>query len=267
MSAPSPPAQRPCGRIVPARRTGCARHRRQSGTWSLDGSGLCRGRCGRRDRQPQIRRLRRGRAGSRKIDRSASTAVCLPCRALGRAGRLVDAAYAEFGQVDILVNNAGMSPLYEHVTDVTERLWDATVGVNLKGPFRLTSLVGTRMVEAGHGSIINISTIGAIHPAPDIVPYSASKAGLNAMTIAFAHTFGPAVRVNCIMPGGFRTDISKAWDWKPSTRTRSNSHSDASVSRTRSSAPRSISPVMRPATPPARCFQWTAACPPDPPAL
>src|SRR3954452_24966659 len=125
---------------------------------------------------------------------------------------LVDASYAEFGHVDILVNNAGMSPVYEHVVDVTERLWDATVGVNLKGPFRLTSLVGTRMVAAGRGTIINISTIGAIHPASDIVPYSASKAGLNAMTIAFAHTFGPAVRVNCVMPGGFRTDISKAWD-------------------------------------------------------
>src|SRR3954447_21983476 len=127
---------------------------------------------------------------------------------------LVDAAYAEFGQVDILVNNAGMSPVYNHVVDVTERLWDATVGVNMKGPFRLTSLVGTRMVEAGRGSIINISTIGAIHPASDIVPYSASKAGLNAMTIAFAHTFGPAVRVNCVMPGGFRTDITHAWDWQ-----------------------------------------------------
>ncbi len=126
---------------------------------------------------------------------------------------LVDAAYQRFGHVDILVNNAGMSPRYERVGDVTERLWDATVGVNLKGPFRLTSLVGTRMAAAGRGSIINISTIGAIHPAADIIPYSASKAGLNAMTIAFAHAFGPAVRVNCIMPGGFRTDITKAWDW------------------------------------------------------
>jgi NAD(P)-dependent dehydrogenase (short-subunit alcohol dehydrogenase family) len=126
---------------------------------------------------------------------------------------LVDAAYNAFGRVDVLVNNAGMSPLYGQVVDVTERLWDATVGVNLKGPFRLTSLVGTRMAAAGRGSIINISTIGAIHPAADIIPYSASKAGLNAMTIAFAHAFGPSVRVNCIMPGGFRTDITKAWDW------------------------------------------------------
>jgi NAD(P)-dependent dehydrogenase (short-subunit alcohol dehydrogenase family) len=126
---------------------------------------------------------------------------------------LVDAAYERFGKVDILVNNAGMSPLYDSVADVTEKLWDSTLGVNLKGPFRLTALVGTRMTEGDGGSVINISSISAIHPASDVVPYSAAKAGLNAMTIAFAHTFGPTVRVNCIMPGGFRTDISKAWDW------------------------------------------------------
>jgi NAD(P)-dependent dehydrogenase (short-subunit alcohol dehydrogenase family) len=126
---------------------------------------------------------------------------------------LVDAAYAEFGQVDVLVNNAGMSPLYGNVLDVNEKLWDTVVGVNLKGPFRLCALVGTRMVESGRGgSIINISTIGSIHPRRDIIPYAASKAGLNAMTIAYADALGPTVRVNCIMPGAFRTDVTKAWD-------------------------------------------------------
>ncbi|MFM8483151.1 MAG: SDR family NAD(P)-dependent oxidoreductase, partial [Actinomycetota bacterium] len=63
------------------------------------------------------------------------------------------------------------------------------------------------------GSIINISSIAAIHPTPDVIPYTAAKAGLNAITIGFAQTFGPHVRVNCIMPGSFRTDISKAWNW------------------------------------------------------
>jgi NAD(P)-dependent dehydrogenase (short-subunit alcohol dehydrogenase family) len=47
---------------------------------------------------------------------------------------LVDAAYDKFGRVDILVNNAGMSPLYDTPTDVSEKLWDATLAVNLKGP-------------------------------------------------------------------------------------------------------------------------------------
>ena len=58
---------------------------------------------------------------------------------------LVEQAYDAFGRVDVLVNNAGMSPLYPDLTSVTEELWDKVLGVNLKGPFRLTALVGTRM--------------------------------------------------------------------------------------------------------------------------
>jgi NAD(P)-dependent dehydrogenase (short-subunit alcohol dehydrogenase family) len=125
---------------------------------------------------------------------------------------LVAAAYDRFGTVDVLVNNAGMSPLYDHVVNVTEDLYDKVLDVNLKGPFRLTALVGTRMAEGEGGSIINVSSVGAIRPGATIVPYSAAKAGLNAMTTAFAHAFGPKVRVNCIMPGGFMTDVTKAWD-------------------------------------------------------
>ena len=60
---------------------------------------------------------------------------------------LADAAYAEFGRVDVLINNAGLSPLYSDVTEVTEELWDKTLGVNLKGAFRLTALVGSRMAR------------------------------------------------------------------------------------------------------------------------
>jgi NAD(P)-dependent dehydrogenase (short-subunit alcohol dehydrogenase family) len=125
---------------------------------------------------------------------------------------LVDAVYNRFGKVDILVNNAGMSPLYGRLVDVTEELYNKVLDVNLKGPFRLTTLVGTRMVEGNGGSIINISSTGSIRPRPDIISYSAAKAGLNAMTEGFAHAFGPKVRVNCIMCGPFLTDISKAWD-------------------------------------------------------
>src|SRR5437867_4771269 len=77
---------------------------------------------------------------------------------------LADAAYGEFGRVDVLVNNAGMSPLYDHVENVTEELWDKTIGVNLKGPFRLSAIVGRRMQEGRGGSIINVSSVGAIRP-------------------------------------------------------------------------------------------------------
>lgn len=127
--------------------------------------------------------------------------------------RLADLAFDEFGKVDILVNNAGMSPLYKSVDSISEELYDKVVDVNLKGPFRLSALVGTRMVDSGNGgSIIFVSSIASRRPSPQELVYGAAKAGLNNLTYGLARTFGPSVRVNCIVPGPFLTDISKAWD-------------------------------------------------------
>ncbi|MBV1879736.1 MAG: SDR family oxidoreductase [Pseudomonadales bacterium] len=125
---------------------------------------------------------------------------------------MVQAVYERFGKVDVLINNAGMSPLYEGLDTIPEALFDKVIGVNLKGPFRLGSLVGARMNAAKGGSIINISSINSVKPSPDAEPYGAAKAGLNALTRSFAAAYGPKVRVNCIMAGPFMTDISKAWD-------------------------------------------------------
>jgi NAD(P)-dependent dehydrogenase (short-subunit alcohol dehydrogenase family) len=161
---------------------------------------------------------------SRNLD--TCTAVAAEVRALGRnalayschLGRwdeipgLVDAAYDEFGKVDVLVNNAGMSPVYDSVFDVNEKLFDAVVSLNLKGPFRMCALVGERMVRAGGGSIINVSSTGSLRSRPQIIPYAAAKAGLNSLTEGFALALGPTVRVNTLMPGPFLTDISAAWD-------------------------------------------------------
>jgi NAD(P)-dependent dehydrogenase (short-subunit alcohol dehydrogenase family) len=125
---------------------------------------------------------------------------------------LVETAYRHFGQVDVLVNNAGMSPLYPALVSVTEALFDKVIAVNLKGAFRLSCLVGSRMADASGGSIINISSIAAVQPRPIEVPYAIAKAGLNTLTSALAHAFGPNVRVNAIMPGPFLTDVAAAWD-------------------------------------------------------
>ncbi|MBV9639832.1 MAG: SDR family oxidoreductase [Mycobacteriaceae bacterium] len=125
---------------------------------------------------------------------------------------LVAATYDRFGKVDTLINNAGMSPLYESLTSVGEKLFDAVMSLNLKGPFRLSALVGERMVAAGGGSIINVSSSGSLRPGPDMLPYAAAKAGLNALTEGFAKAYGPTVRVNTLMAGPFLTDISKAWN-------------------------------------------------------
>jgi NAD(P)-dependent dehydrogenase (short-subunit alcohol dehydrogenase family) len=125
--------------------------------------------------------------------------------------RLVDDVYARAGKIDVLVNNAGMSPLYPSLAEVSEELYDKVLAVNLKGPFRLSSLVGTRMAEGDGGSIINVSSVAAVQPSPIEVPYGAAKAGLHNITLSMARAFAPKVRVNCIMPGPFLTDISKAW--------------------------------------------------------
>jgi hypothetical protein len=89
---------------------------------------------------------------------------------------------------------------------------EQVVNLNMKGVFRLTALVGTRMAEGDGGSIIMVSSTGSIRPTQWIIPYAAAKAGVNSMTEGFARTFGPKVRVNCIMPGPFMTDVAKEWD-------------------------------------------------------
>jgi len=124
--------------------------------------------------------------------------------------KLIEAAYAEFGRIDILVNNAGMSPR-QPSHEVTEALFDSVMNLNFKGPFRLASQVAKRMADGDGGVIINISSSGALTPLPAVVPYSGAKAALNAMTVSFAHEYGPKVRVNTISAGPFLTDIAKAW--------------------------------------------------------
>ena len=127
-------------------------------------------------------------------------------------GALADAAYDHFGRVDVLVNNAGMSPLYPSLEEVSEELFDKVIGVNLKGPYRLSAIVGSRMAAGDGGVILNISSTGSVHPSPNAEPYGAAKAGLNALTRSLAFAYRPKVRVNCVLAGPFLTDISKAWD-------------------------------------------------------
>jgi hypothetical protein len=125
--------------------------------------------------------------------------------------RLADQVLERFGRCDVVVNNAGMSPHHDGVATITEEYFDKVSGVNLKGPFRLSTVLGTHMAAAGGGSIINVSTIGSLRPGAGEIVYAAAKAGLNALTIALAGEFGPSVRVNALLPGAVETDIAAAW--------------------------------------------------------
>lgn len=125
--------------------------------------------------------------------------------------RLIDTVYAEFGRVDVLINNAGLSPLYPSLEEVTEALFDKVVAVNLRGPYRLTAVIGARMAEGDGGAVINVGSIEAIRPQPHALPYAAAKGGLHVLTEGFARAYGPTVRVNTLQAGAFLTDISTNW--------------------------------------------------------
>jgi NAD(P)-dependent dehydrogenase (short-subunit alcohol dehydrogenase family) len=125
--------------------------------------------------------------------------------------RLIETVCAELGRLDVLVNNAGMSPLYPSLEGISEDLWNKVLDVNLKGPFRLAALAAARMAAADGGSIINVSSVGAVQPTSMELPYAMAKAALHAMAAGMSHAYGGRVRVNVIMPGAFLTDISTAW--------------------------------------------------------
>jgi len=129
---------------------------------------------------------------------------------------IVDAATARWGRLDGLVNNAGMSPLSPSLLDTSEVLFDKVVGVNLKGPTRLTALAATAMARTGGGSIVNISSLASVKPTPIATVYAAAKAGLNALTAASALEYAAVgVRVNGIVCGTFDTDAASGFVHNP----------------------------------------------------
>ena len=153
-------------------------------------------------------------------ERTLQTLREMGADAVFEAGSIADEAYCRrlaaiaqerWGRLDVLVANAA-NRNFSRVIDATEREWNEMLAVNLKGPFRLSALIGTRMAAGTGGSIITISSTASVSPSPNAEPYGAAKSGLNNLTRSMAYVFGPTVRVNCIMAGPFLTDISKAWD-------------------------------------------------------
>jgi len=125
--------------------------------------------------------------------------------------KYIEKAIHEFGTIDILFLNAGIEGVVKPLTEYPEEIYDKVMNVNLKGPFRLASLVGNRMNQEEGGSIVNISSIAAIKNQWHTTPYAMAKAGLNAMTRCVGDAYAPKVRVNAIMCGPFRTNASKSW--------------------------------------------------------
>ncbi|KAL8225405.1 hypothetical protein R6Q57_017962 [Mikania cordata] len=125
----------------------------------------------------------------------------------------VQKAWEAFGHIDALINNAGISGQPRNPLDFEEKDWEYIYRTNLTGSWLVAKHVGLRMREAKRGgSVINISSIAGTNRVylPGGVAYASSKAAVNTMTKVMAMELGIYnIRVNCINPGIFRTEITQ----------------------------------------------------------
>jgi NAD(P)-dependent dehydrogenase (short-subunit alcohol dehydrogenase family) len=121
--------------------------------------------------------------------------------------RMAAATLAWGGKIDVLINCAGIDPPGA-VADVDPALFRKVLEINVIGPFQLMQATIPHMVKGGGGSIINISSLGALRCLPTMAPYCTSKAALNMLTQQAALDYGPQkVRCNVVCPGGTETPM------------------------------------------------------------
>lgn len=120
-----------------------------------------------------------------------------------RCRAMMDSAAAAFGRLDILVNNAGTTRFIPHddLDAVDDEAWDRILGVNLKGPFYCIRAARPHLEAQGSAEIVNVSSVAGVAGVGSSVPYCASKAALNNLTVTLARALGPAIRVNGVAPG------------------------------------------------------------------
>ncbi len=121
----------------------------------------------------------------------------------GDCRRLVATAADAFGRLDVLVNNAGTTSFIPHddLEAVTADTWQSILGVNLIGPFQMARAAASALKADGGGQIVNISSVAGVYGTGSSIPYCASKAGLNNLTVTLARVMGPEVQVNTVCPG------------------------------------------------------------------
>lgn len=122
------------------------------------------------------------------------------------ADRLVDEAVSAFGGLDAVVNNAGVTRP-NRLEDTGDDDWEAVIGTNLSGAFRVTRAAAPHLRDAD-GDVVFVSSVGGTLGTVD-ASYAASKAGLHGLTRALARELGPDdVQVNAIAPGPVDTDLN-----------------------------------------------------------
>jgi NAD(P)-dependent dehydrogenase (short-subunit alcohol dehydrogenase family) len=106
---------------------------------------------------------------------------------------------SDFGRLDILVNNAGVFETAA-LENISVEQWDTMFDTNTRAPF-LVAQAAHPYLKAAHGRIINIGSLGGIHPWPTHGHYCTSKAALHMLTQVMSKAFAPEISVNCVAPG------------------------------------------------------------------
>ncbi len=138
---------------------------------------------------------------AREIEALGCGAEAIECdvRSEPSVRQAVAAAIARFGRLDLLVNNAAVFKSAA-LDEISLDQWDSVFETNTRGPF-LVAREALEHLRAVHGRIVNIGSLGGIHPWAGHAHYCASKAALHMLTLTMAKAFAPEVSVNCVAPG------------------------------------------------------------------
>ncbi|MBW2313479.1 MAG: SDR family NAD(P)-dependent oxidoreductase [Deltaproteobacteria bacterium] len=135
--------------------------------------------------------------GVRCIPIQADVAKDADCR------RLVETTVSEFARLDVLVQSAGVTSFIPHpnLDDVKDEDWEKIFAVNVRGKFQCARAAKAPMDAAGAGHIVNVSSVAGIAGVGSSIPYCASKAAANNLTITLARALAPKIQVNAVAPG------------------------------------------------------------------
>lgn len=133
------------------------------------------------------------------------TALCLQAdvAAESQVVSMMEQVEAELGRLDVLVNNAARTHFIPHkdLESLTEEKWDQLLAVNTKGPFFCIKSAANLLAADDGGAIVNVSSVAGMSGIGSSIAYAASKAALNTMTLSFARSLAPRIRVNAVLPG------------------------------------------------------------------
>jgi dihydroanticapsin dehydrogenase len=126
---------------------------------------------------------------------------------LADAERMVQAAAAQMGGIDILVNNAGIETMGS-VTTADDAEWERQININLNGVYRISRFAVPKIIAAGGGTIVNMSSVGGLVAVKEFSAYGASKAAVIQLTRSMAADYAEHnIRVNAVCPGAAETPL------------------------------------------------------------